>query len=159
MNIRIGHGYDIHRLANGNRLIIGGVIVPYEKGSVAHSDGDVLYHAIIDSLLGAVAGGDIGKHFPPSDSAYKDINSALLLEKTFNIIREKGYALGNIDATIILEKPKLRNYIDAMRKNIAEILCTNIDNVSVKAKTKELCDAAGEGNAIEAYVVVLLTKI
>ncbi|MCL2792161.1 MAG: 2-C-methyl-D-erythritol 2,4-cyclodiphosphate synthase [Spirochaetaceae bacterium] len=155
-NIRIGHGYDIHQLADGKKLIIGGVEVPHSKGAVAHSDGDVLYHAIIDSLLGAIAEGDIGKHFPPSDPAYKDIDSALLLEKAYSLIQNRGYAIGNIDTTVILEKPKLRGHIDFMRKNIAAILNTDINNVSVKAKTKENCDATGEGNAIEAFSSVLL---
>ena len=155
-NIRIGTGYDIHRLTEGKKLIIGGVTVPHNKGAVAHSDGDVLYHAIIDSLLGAIADGDIGKHFPPSDPAYKDIDSTVLLEKAYTIIKAKGYAIGNIDTTIILEAPKLRSYIDSMRKNIATILNTDISNVSVKAKTKENCDATGEGNSIEAFASVLL---
>ena len=158
-SIRIGHGYDIHRLTEGRKLIIGGVTIPFEKGVVAHSDGDVLYHAIIDSLLGAIAEGDIGKHFPPSDETYKDIDSALLLEKTYKIIRSRGYTIGNIDTTVILEKPKLRSYIDSMRNNIAKILNTDINNVSVKAKTKENCDTTGEGNAIEAFSSVLLIKV
>jgi len=155
-NIRIGNGYDIHRLAEGKKLIIGGVLVPHNKGAIAHSDGDVLYHAIIDSLLGAIAEGDIGKHFPPSDPAYKNIDSALLLEKAYSIIKSRGYAIGNIDTTIILEAPKLRSYIDSMRKNIATILNTDISNVSVKAKTKENCDSTGEGNSIEAFASALL---
>jgi len=155
-SLRIGHGYDIHRLAEGKKLIIGGVMVPHNKGEVAHSDGDVLYHAIIDSLLGAIAEGDIGKHFPPSDEAYKNIDSAVLLEKTYKIIQSKGYKISNIDTTVILEKPKLSSYIDSMRKNISTILQTGINNVSVKAKTKENCDATGEGNAIEAFSSVLL---
>jgi len=159
MNIRIGHGYDIHRLVEGRKLIIGGVIAPYEKGEAAHSDGDVLYHAIIDSLLGAIAEGDIGKLFPPSDPAYKNIDSAVLLEKTYSIIQSKGYAIANIDTTVILEKPKLRSHIDSMRNNISKILHTDINNVSVKAKTKENCDATGEGSAIEAFSSVLLIGI
>ena len=158
-NIRIGHGYDIHRLLEGKKLIIGGVTIAHDKGVVAHSDGDVLYHAIIDSLLGAVAEGDIGKHFPPSDEAYKNINSALLLKKTYSIILSRGYIIGNIDTTVILEKPKLRSHIDSMRKNIANILKTDINNVSVKAKTKENCDSTGEENAIEAFSSVLLTPL
>ena len=158
-NIRIGHGYDIHRLAEGRKLIIGGVTVPHTKGEAAHSDGDVLFHAIIDSLLGAIAEGDIGKQFPPSDPAYKDADSAVLLEKTFAIIKNRGYAIGNIDTTVILEKPKLHSYIDSMRKNISNILQTDINNISVKAKTKENSDSTGEGNAIEAFSSVLLINI
>ncbi len=157
-NIRIGHGYDIHRLVEGKKLIIGGIEIPYSKGEEAHSDGDVLFHAIIDSLLGAIAEGDIGKHFPPSDPAYKNIDSAILVKKIYNLIQSKGYMVGNIDTTVILEKPKLSSYIDLIRKNISEILHTDISNISVKAKTKENCDSAGQGNAIEAFSIVLLIK-
>ena len=158
-NLRIGHGYDIHRLLEGKKLIIGGVTIPHDKGEAAHSDGDVLYHAIIDSLLGAIAEGDIGTHFPPSDPAYKDIDSSVLLEKTYAVIQSRGYVIGNIDTTVILEKPRLQSHIDSIRKNIAAILQTNINNVSVKAKTKESCDATGAGNAIEAFSSVLLIGI
>ncbi len=156
--IRTGQGYDIHRLSEGRPLIIGGVSIESEKGAVAHSDGDVLYHAIIDSLFGAVSDGDIGSHFPPSNPVYKNIRSEELLRKTYSVIKEKGYSILNIDTTVILEKPRLREYIDLMRKNISDILETDIDSISVKAKTKEKCDASGEGNAVEAYSSALLIK-
>ncbi len=157
--IRIGQGYDIHKLAEKRDLIIGGVKIDFEKGSVAHSDGDVLIHAVIDSLLGAVAENDIGTHFPPSDNKYKNISSRILLRKIYSIIKEKGYKISNLDTSVILEKPKLRSYIDLIRKNLADDLETEIGNISVKAKTKEQCDAAGRGEAIEALSSVLLIRI
>ncbi len=156
--IRIGHGYDIHRLAFDNSLVIGGVKIEYEKGTIAHSDGDVLYHSIIDSLLGAAGAGDIGTHFPPSDPQYKNIDSSILLGKVYKIIRERGYEVVNIDSTIILEKPKLGKYINSIRENISVLLMTDIDAISVKAKTKEECDATGKSEAIEAFTAVLLKK-
>lgn len=162
--LRIGHGYDIHRLelhqAQGNEkpLIIGGIIIPFEKGLSAHSDGDVLYHALIDALLGAAALGDIGSHFPPSDKAYKNIDSAILVQKTTALIKEAGFKPINIDITVVLEKPRLREHIDAIRKNIADNLCISLSCVSVKAKTKEACDATGQNLAIEAFASVLLAR-
>ncbi|MCP5514782.1 MAG: 2-C-methyl-D-erythritol 2,4-cyclodiphosphate synthase [Spirochaetales bacterium] len=156
--IRIGHGYDIHRLAFDKPLVIGGVKIEYEKGTIAHSDGDVLYHSIIDSLLGAAGAGDIGTHFPPSDPQYKNIDSSILVRKVYEIIRERGYEVVNVDSTIILEKPKLSKYINTIRENISALLMTDIDAVSVKAKTKEECDAAGRSEAIEAFSAALLKK-
>ena len=155
---KIGQGYDIHRLEKGDCLYIGGVRIPSEKSAVAHSDGDVLIHSIIDSLLGAVAERDIGALFPPSDPRYKDICSRILLKKVYSIIKSKGYQISNIDTTVILEKPKLRDYIDEIRRSLSEDLETDIDSISVKAKTKEKCDAAGKGEAIEAFSTVLLFK-
>ena len=156
--LKIGQGYDIHRLEKGNELYIGGVKIPSDKSSVAHSDGDVLIHAVIDSLLGAIAEKDIGALFPPSDPQYKDISSRILLKKVYNIIKSKGYSISNIDTTVILEKPKLRDYIDDIRKSLSADLETDINSVSVKAKTKEKCDAAGNREAIEAFSTVLLIK-
>lgn len=162
--LRIGQGYDIHRLelhqpqGNGKPLIIGGVIIPFEKGLSAHSDGDVLYHALIDALLGAAALGDIGSHFPPSNKAYKNIDSALLVQKTVALIKEAGFKPINIDATVVLEKPRLREHIDIIRKNIADNLCISLSCISVKAKTKETCDATGQSLAIEAFASVLLAR-
>ena len=154
--LRIGQGYDIHRLEKGNSIFLGGVAVPAEKKATAHSDGDVLIHAVIDSLLGAVAEKDIGAHFPPSDPAYKNISSRILLKKVVSIIKSKGFYISNLDSTIILETPKLRNYIGSIRKSLSEDLETDIELISVKAKTKEQCDAAGRGEAIEAFSTVLL---
>lgn len=156
--IRTGHGYDIHRLVPDKPLVIGGVRIESDKGALAHSDGDVLYHSIIDSLLGAAGAGDIGVHFPPSDLQYKNIDSSFLLSKAYEIVRDKGYSVINIDSTIILEKPKLRKYIDLMRANIAALIKTDINSISVKAKTKEECDASGRSEAVEAFTAALLVK-
>ena len=157
--LKIGQGYDIHRLQKGDNLILGGIIIPSDKTAIAHSDGDVLIHAIIDSLLGAIAEKDIGALFPPSDLSYKDISSRVLLKKVISIIKSKNFRISNIDTTIILEKPKLRNYIDTIRENLSDDLETDIDLISVKAKTKEQCDATGREEAIEAFATVLLVDI
>ncbi len=154
--MRIGQGYDIHRLEEGKKLIIGGVFIPSEKGALAHSDGDVLIHAIIDSLLGAVSEKDIGALFPTSDPAYRDISSRILLKEVVSLIKSRGFAISNIDTTVILEKPKLREHIYKIRETLAEDLETDINSVSVKAKTKETCDAAGREEAVEAFSTVLL---
>ncbi len=155
---RIGHGWDRHQLKEGLPLVLGGVLIPSEKGSVAHSDGDVLIHAIIDSLLGSLALGDIGSHFPPSDPKYKDINSEKLLAQTLNLIQKEDYTINNIDTTIILESPKLATHINSIRENLSKLLMVSISQISVKAKTAEKCDSVGEGNAIEASAIVLLSK-
>ena len=133
--MRIGHGYDVHRLVPGRKLILGGVTIPFEKGLLGHSDADVLLHAIMDSLLGAAALGDIGMHFPPSDPQYEGADSLELLRKTALLLEQKGYRLINLDATIIAEAPKLAPYIGMMRRNIARALNTDIENISVKATT------------------------
>lgn len=158
MKLRIGSGYDIHRLIPNRKLILGGIHIPYELGEKGHSDGDVLIHAIIDALLGAIAQGDIGSHFPPSDPQYKDISSEILLETTKEIINKSGYKINNIDCTVILEKPKLSEYKDIIKKNLAKIL--NIDSlqISIKAKTKEGCDATGQQEAVESFASVLLIE-
>lgn len=155
---RVGTGYDIHRLEENRDLIIGGVKIPYEKGLYGHSDADVLIHAIIDALLGALALPDIGTIFPDTDSKYKDADSTLLLKHVCNLVKENGYKIGNIDSNIIAQAPKMMPYIPNMKKRLAEVMNTNIDNISVKAKTNEKMDAVGEKLAIEANAVVILYK-
>jgi len=156
--MRIGFGTDIHRLVEGRKLILSGVHVPAPFGELAHSDGDVIYHASMDAILGALALGDIGKLFPDSDPQYKDIDSSLLFKKVVTLMKEKGYRINNIDVMVTLEKPKLKDYIVEMRNNIANILETSIDNVSVKAGTNEGLDALGRGEAVKAEVIVLLKE-
>ena len=151
---RIGEGYDVHRLVEGRDLILGGVKVPYEKGLLGHSDADVLTHAIMDALLGALALGDIGKHFPDTDDEFKGANSLSLLRTTKEMIKHSNIC--NIDATIICEKPKLRPYIDDMRKNIAEALDIDISRVSIKATTEEGLGFTGEGKGIAARAITLI---
>lgn len=155
---RIGQGYDVHRLTEGRALVLGGVTVPYERGLLGHSDADVVLHALMDALLGAAALGDIGKHFPDSDPAYKGISSLTLLEKVGNLLGEKGFVVENIDSTIIAQAPKMRPYIDTMRKNIAGALGMEIDFVSVKATTEEGMGFTGAGEGISAQAVCLLTS-
>ena len=151
--MRIGIGNDIHRLVEGRPLILGGIEIPYSKGEEAHSDGDVLVHAIIDAILGACAKGDIGALFPPSDERYKDADSLKLLKQAVEYTGEK---IINIDSSITLEEPKLRPYITTMRERIAEVLSIDIDRVSIKAKTNEGLDEIGKGNAVNAIAVVLV---
>ena len=156
--MRIGFGNDIHRLVEGRKLILAGVHVPAPFGELAHSDGDVVYHALMDAILGALALGDIGKHFPDNDNAYKDIDSSVLVKKVASMMRDKGYTINNIDVTITLEKPKVKDYILSMRENIAKLLNTDLDNVSAKAGTNEGLDAIGRGEAVKAEVVVMLKE-
>ena len=156
--LRIGTGYDVHRLAEGRRLILGGVEIPFDRGAVAHSDGDVLLHAVCDALLGALALGDIGQHFPPSDPAYAGISRLLLLEKTAALAAARGYRVVNLDATIIAQAPKLAPYIPAMREAIARVLGIEAAAVSVKATTEEKLGFTGRGEGIAAQAVVLLEK-
>ena len=156
--MRVGTGYDVHRLVEGRDLIIGGEKIPHDKGLLGHSDADVLLHAISDALLGAAAMGDIGKHFPDSDPAYKGISSLLLLEKVGELLETKGYLIENIDSTIIAQAPKMRPYIDAMRGNIAKALKIDISQVSVKATTEEGLGFTGAGEGIAAQAVCLLTS-
>lgn len=151
--MRIGIGNDIHRLIEGRPLILGGIEIPYNKGEDAHSDGDVLVHAIIDAILGACAKGDIGRLFPPSDERYKDADSLQLLKQT---VEYAGAKIINIDSSITLEEPKLRPYITTMRERIAEVLSIDIDRVSIKAKTNEGLDETGKGNAVSAIAAVLV---
>ncbi len=157
--MRIGTGYDIHQLREGRALILGGVKIPYSKGLLGHSDADVLIHAIIDSLLGALALRDIGYHFPDTDEKYKDANSLDLLSYTKELIKAEGYKIVNIDSNIIAQKPKLKDYIDLMRENIANELNIEISQVSIKAKTNEKLDSTGIGMAISANAVCLVEKL
>ena len=155
--MRIGMGYDVHKLVEGRKLIMGGVEIPYEKGLLGHSDADVLLHAIMDSLLGAAALGDIGKHFPDTDPAYKGISSILLLEKVGALLEENYFLIENIDATIIAQAPKMRPHIDTMRENIAKALKIDISQVNVKATTEEGLGFTGEGLGISAQSICMLT--
>lgn len=157
-NLRIGHGYDVHKLVPNRDLILGGVTIPYEKGLLGHSDADVLIHAVCDSLLGALALGDIGKHFPNSDAQYAGIDSRLLLLRTAELIREKGWQIANIDATVIAEAPRLAPYIQTMRENITNVLGLPPDTVSVKATTEEHLGFTGQGLGIAAHAVCLLFR-
>lgn len=154
--LRIGQGFDLHRLVEGRPLILGGIHIPYDKGLAGHSDADILLHALIDALIGAAALGDIGKLFPDTDNQFKNIDSKILLDKAFLRITELGYKINNIDSTIILEQPKLRPYIDLMRKTIADILELEIGQINIKAKTSEGIGIVGRGEAAIAEVVVLL---
>lgn len=158
MKLRIGYGFDVHRLADGHSLFIGGIKVPSEFGAVGHSDADVLLHAVCDALLGALSLRDIGYHFSDTDPAFKGIDSKILLERVFNMIKEKGYAVNNIDTTVVLEKPKLSSYIPEMQKVISTLLEVSEDCVSVKATTHETVDSFGEKRAIKAYACCLLIK-
>ena len=156
---KIGHGYDVHRLTEGRKLILGGVDIPYEKGLLGHSDADVLVHAIMDSILGALALGDIGKLFPDNDSAYKGADSIKLLEQVISIAEEKGFTVGNIDSTLLCQAPKLAGYINNMRENIAKACNTDIGNISVKATTEEKLGFTGSGEGIAAHAVCIMEKM
>ncbi|WP_368505967.1 2-C-methyl-D-erythritol 2,4-cyclodiphosphate synthase [Alkalihalophilus sp. As8PL] len=156
--IRIGQGYDVHQLVEGRPLIIGGITIPYEKGLLGHSDADVLLHTIADAVLGAIAEGDIGKHFPDTEPEFKDADSAELLTHVWKIVKEKGYQLGNIDCTIIAEKPKMAPHINDMRDRIAELLEAEVSQVNVKATTTEKLGFTGRGEGIASLATVLLTK-
>ncbi|MFA4873802.1 MAG: 2-C-methyl-D-erythritol 2,4-cyclodiphosphate synthase [bacterium] len=159
MTIRIGIGYDIHSLVEGKQLILGGIVIPFDRGLLGHSDGDALLHAIADALLGACALGDIGRHFPDTDPAHEGADSAVLLERVVTLIKDKGFRPTNVDANVIAQKPRLAPHMDAMREKISEILSLPLDAVSVKARTNEGLDAVGEGNAIAAQAVVLVEAI
>lgn len=157
--MRVGIGYDVHKLVINRPLVLGGVSIPHEKGLLGHSDADVLLHAIMDSLLGALALGDIGKHFPDTDKSYKNISSLILLQKVGEIITDRGYKIENLDSTIIAQKPKLAPYITEMRENIAKTLKMNIDMVSVKATTEEGLGFSGREEGISSQSICLLTNI
>ena len=159
MNIRIGHGYDVHRLCENRKLILGGVDIPYEKGLLGHSDADVLVHAVMDSLLGALALGDIGKHFPDTDPQYSGADSIVLLKHVYELIKKNGYVLGNIDATILAQRPKLLPFIDQMRQNVADAVGCDVSQISIKATTEEKLGFTGEGLGISAHCVALLRKV
>ena len=158
MDYRIGFSKDIHRLVENRKLIIGGVVVPFEKGELAHSDGDVLYHALAESILGALALGDLGKHFPDTSNETLDMDSSVIVSKVVKMMFEKGYEVNNVDIFVSLERPKLKDYIESMRNNVAKLLQVNIDQVSIKAGTNEKCGEVGRGEAIEATSMILLRK-
>ena len=159
MMMRIGHGYDVHRLVEERKLILGGVDVPYEKGLLGHSDADVLTHAVMDALLGAAGLGDIGKHFPDTDPAYKGADSLKLLDHVMEILRSKGWQVGNVDATVIAQRPKLAGFIPEMRENLAARMGVAPEQVNVKATTEEKLGFTGSGEGIAAHAVCLLTEI
>ena len=154
--MRIGHGYDVHRLVEGRKCIIGGVDIPYEKGLLGHSDADVLLHAVMDAVLGAMAAGDIGKLFPDNDPAFKGADSLVLTHRVADVMTERGYRLGNIDATVIAQAPKLAPHIPVMRQNIAAAFGVDMDRVSIKATTEERLGFTGSGEGIAAHAVCLL---
>ncbi len=158
MNIRIGHGFDVHAFATGRRLILGGVDIPHERGLLGHSDADVLLHAICDALLGAAGLGDIGKHFPDSDPQYKGIDSRKLLRHVGVLLKQRGWHAGNIDATLIAQAPRMAPHIPAMREHIAEDLNVNLDQVNVKATTTEMLGFTGRGEGIAAEAVCLIAR-
>ena len=157
--MRVGLGYDVHKLVEGRKLIIGGVDIPHEKGLLGHSDADVLIHAVMDSIIGALALGDIGKHFPDTDEKYKGADSIKLLEFVYNLINEKGYDIGNIDCTIIAQSPKMAPHIQNMRANIAKALNTSIEDINVKATTEEGLGFTGAKEGIAAQSICLLVKV
>lgn len=154
--MRIGHGYDVHKLVEGRKLILGSVEIPFEKGLLGHSDADVLLHAISDALLGAAALGDIGLLFPDNDNSFKDADSLVLLKEVCDCVRKKGYEIINIDATVLCQRPKLRPYIDLMRKNISEKCGIDFNNISIKATTEEGLGFTGQGEGISAHAVCLI---
>ena len=156
--MRIGHGYDVHRFADGRKLILGGVDIPYEQGLLGHSDADVLAHAVMDALLGAAALGDIGQHFPDTDNRYEGADSMLLLREVCRILAENGYQIGNIDATVIAQKPKLKDYIPQMRQTIADNCGVDVSQISVKATTEEKLGFTGRLEGISAHAVCIITS-
>ena len=158
-NIRIGQGYDVHKLVEDRKLILGGVDIPYEKGLLGHSDADVLVHAVMDALLGAAALGDIGRHFPDNSDDFKNISSLILLDKVFHLLKDKGYTTINIDATVIAQRPKLASHIENMRKNIANALQCDVEQINIKATTEEGLGFTGTGEGIAAQAVCLIEKI
>ncbi len=153
---RTGFGYDVHAFAFNRKLILGGVEIPFERGLMGHSDADVLLHAISDAMLGALALGDIGKHFPDTDEAYKDADSKILLSKVYDLILERGYQLGNLDAVVVMQRPKLSPHIDKIRETIASILNADISQISVKATTSEKLGFVGTEEGVEAFATILL---
>lgn len=157
-DVRIGHGYDVHKLVSGRMLVLCGVDIPYTLGLLGHSDADVALHAICDAILGALALGDIGKHFPDTSQEYEGVSSLLLLKRTAELVRERGYRIGNIDVTIVAQRPKLAPYIDEMRKRTADAIGVEADRVSVKATTEEGLGFTGSGEGISATAVALLYK-
>jgi 2-C-methyl-D-erythritol 2,4-cyclodiphosphate synthase len=159
MEIRVGNGFDSHRLVKKRKFILGNITIPHTKGFMAHSDGDVLIHSIIDALLGAMNHGDIGTLFPDNDPQYKNIASSVLLEQTMQIIRKKKYQVINIDTTIICQQPKLKPFVPVIKDNLSKIMDISTNKISIKTKTKEGQDAAGKGKAVEVYTICLLEQI
>lgn len=157
-NFKIGFGVDIHQFKDGNEIVLGGVKIPHNKSILAHSDGDVLIHALCDAMLGAAGLKDIGHYFPDTSSEFKNIDSQILLKRTFDLISKDGYKIGNIDSTICLQKPKIALYIDLMKQNISKILNTDLGNISIKATTTEKLGYIGEEKGLKAYAVVLIYK-
>lgn len=155
---RVGHGYDVHKLADGRELVLGGVKIPFEKGLLGHSDADVLVHAVMDALLGAVALGDIGRHFPDSSDEFLEISSLSLLSRVKSLLKERGYSVINVDATLILQKPKVASYIPEMVKNISKILEIEESRINVKATTEEHLGFTGRGEGVSAHAVVMVAK-
>ncbi len=156
MEYRVGFSKDIHKLVENRKLIIAGVVIPFELGELAHSDGDVLYHALAESILGALALGDLGKHFPDTSNSTLDMDSSLIVKEVVKMMKDKGYKVNNVDIFISLEKPKLKDYIESMRKNVASILEVELNQVSIKAGTNEECGEVGRGEAIEATSMIML---
>lgn len=156
--IRIGNGYDVHILTEGRKLVLGGIEIPHTKGVLGHSDGDVLVHAVMDAMLGALALGDIGQHFPDTDMKYENIDSTVLLKRVKELVAERGYKIINLDSIIVLQKPKVKPYIEVMRKRIAEVLEIDVEQVSVKATTEEKLGFTGDESGVKSYCVVLLEK-
>lgn len=157
--MRIGFGYDVHKLVVGRKLIIGGLEIEHDRGLLGHSDADVLVHAVMDSILGALGLGDIGRHFPDTDDQYKDISSMILLERVFEIMKENSYNIGNIDVTVAAEEPKLSGHIEDMENNMARVLNTDRSNINIKATTTEKLGFVGEKEGIAAYAVTLIKKV
>jgi 2-C-methyl-D-erythritol 2,4-cyclodiphosphate synthase len=158
-SMRIGQGWYIHQMVEGRPLVLGGLTIPFDRGPLGHSDGDVLIHAIIDALLGALCLGDIGQHFPPADERYKGANSLDMLAQVKGLVSQEGYTIGNIDSTIILEKPKLAPHLEAMRRGLAQVLNCQPAQISIKAKTHEGLDELGKGNAVACQAVALLFQL
>lgn len=156
---RIGQGFDVHQLVEGRPLLMGGIEIPYDKGLLGHSDADVLLHTIADACLGAIAAGDIGKHFPDTDETFKDADSAVLLQHVWKLVKDEGYQLGNLDCTIIAQKPKMAPYIEQIRERIATLLESSVSQINVKATTTEKLGFTGRGEGIAAQAVVLLQKV
>lgn len=156
---RIGFGYDVHRLVEGRKLTLGGITIPFERGTLGHSDGDVLIHAICDALLGSLALGDIGQHFPDTSPVYKDIDSKILLTRTIQLLNDKGWRVVNIDSTICIEKPKLAGHIEEMRNVLASVMGIMVEQVSIKATTSEKMGYTGTGEGVTAYAVVLVERL
>ncbi len=158
MSLRVGHGFDAHRLVEGRRFVLGGIVIPFERGPLGHSDADVLAHALADAILGACALGDLGQHFPDSDPAWKGADSMRLLEACLAMVRARGYEVGNVDVTVVVERPKLAPHLERIRERLASVMRIEVDAVSVKAKTSEGMGYTGDGTGIAAYAVAALIR-